>query len=102
MLRKNFALVHVGNKAASAFMEADQYTALFHHQTRRPSRPLAISLRRTIYLRIELLCPFTALMPQVGFKYSLLGGHLCGRVEMLHAATPAHTEMRTPRLHPIG
>lgn len=34
MLRENLTLAHVGNKAAAAFMEADQYATLFHYQTR--------------------------------------------------------------------
>ena len=104
-LRQHEALLHVGNKAALAFMETHQHLALLADKPHRQACTIPVGPLRPLDRAQDVLGPNLAQMPQVVFQDPLLHGHLSGSVQVLHLATAAGTfmqsEMRASRLHAL-
>jgi hypothetical protein len=83
-------------------MKADQHAALFRDKARADTGTVTIAPGFAVDRRVQLLGSNTADVPEIVFKYALLGSNLGRMIQMLHAATTADAKVGASRLYPAG
>ena len=106
MGRQDWALPHVGHVGAFPFVETHQHSIFFAHIANGQAGTKAIAPSRSFNRPKQIFGLELADMQQVVFQHTLLDGHLCPNMQVLHFAattgTGMHAKVRTGRPHPLG
>lgn len=101
MLWQYVAFAHVSHVARALLMEPNKYAAFFLNMANRQARTMPIAPKRAHNRRKHCIWRDSANSLQIVFKNALFDGNLRMRIEVLHAATAAHAEVRTTRRHAV-
>ena len=100
VIRQDLAGGDVGHEGRAALVEADQDAALLRHVAHRQARAVAVVPGRAVHRAHDHLGLHLADVPQVVFQHAAFHRHLGARLQMLHRAAAAGTEMLAFRLDP--